>query len=277
MHGTAISKTSIRGLITAIALVSLSACSAVGPHNVKTAVTAPSQDSYVGVNKAIHDFNKGFDQVIFRPISKGYKAVTPKPVRKGFSNFLSNLFEPWTAINEVLQLNFKGAFHTTKRFVVNSTMGLGGIVDTASKNGIDRHKEDFGQTLAIWGIKPGPYVVIPFIGPSNLRDTVGFGVDFFVEPLNVVLHNKGRHLEAYGRTLATALDARTRNYDALTDYIDRPDSYPHLKLFYEQTRAYQIRNGLTAPDAVDDMFVGEDEPDCYPADEAIEGDVICED
>jgi len=256
-------------------LVLVTACSNVGPHNVKTAVTAPAVDKHTGFNAMNARINKTIDKAMIRPAAKQEGSVIPKFIRDGFGNLLNNLYEPWTVVNEVLQLNFKGAAHSTKRFVVNTSMGIGGLFDTAAKNGLERHREDFGQTLAVWGVKPGSYLVIPFLGPSNMRDTFGFVVDVAADPVSIFSWRRGKPLEVAGRTFLNAVEFRTANYNIITEYIDRPDSYAHLKLFYEQTRAYQIRNGLLAPDAVDDLFEGDD-LDCYPADEALEDDVICE-
>jgi len=258
-----------------LCLALVTACSSIGPHNVKTAVTAPTEDNNPSFNAMTSSFNKGFDKVIMRPAAKQKGGIIPKFIRDGVGNFIKNLYEPWTAINEMMQFNFKGAAHTTKRFVVNTSMGLGGLFDTATKNDILRHKEDFGQTLAVWGVKPGSYLVIPFLGPSNVRDTFGFMVDVVADPVSIFSWRRGKPLEVVGRTFLNAIEFRTANYNVISEYIDRPDSYDRLKLFYEQTRAYQIRNGLLAPDAVDDLFV-DDELECYPADEALEGDVICE-
>lgn len=256
-------------------ILGLNACSSVGPQAVDTDITAPTKDDLSGFNKASADFNRTMDKIILKPIAGGYKAITPKPARQGLSNVLKNLMEPWTIINEMLQLNFKGAAHSSKRFVVNTTLGIGGLFDQATDMNLPRHKEDFGQTLAVWGMTPGTYIVLPFIGPSNIRDTIGFGVDFFFEPINYILHDQGYHAEAYIRTGLQVIDFRASNYDAVNDYLYRADSYDRMKLFYEQTRAFQIRNGLTASDAEDDFFFEEEDLACYPADEAIEGDVIC--
>ena len=124
-------------------------------------------------NRAIYKFNDGFDRAILKPVAKGYRKVVPGGVRNSVGNFFRNLLEPTTIINDVLQGKFEQAILDSARFLFNSTFGLLGFVDIATVMGLERHQEDFGQTFAVWGFKPGPYIVLPFIGPTNLRDGVG--------------------------------------------------------------------------------------------------------
>jgi phospholipid-binding lipoprotein MlaA len=139
-------------------------------------------DPWEGVNRKIYVFNDTLDSNIFRPIAKGYQAVVPDPVETGVSNFFGNLNDVRTALNNVLQLKLVDGASDTGRVLVNSTVGIVGIIDVASKMGLQKHNEDFGQTLGHWGIASGPYIMIPFLGPSTVRDGLALPVDFYTSP-----------------------------------------------------------------------------------------------
>lgn len=249
-----------KSVVLGVSLLGLAACSTVGSENVPTRITAPASDPFKDLNEFSFAANKVMDRYMMRPISSGYRKVVPQQARYGIRNLLRNLMEPRTAINEILQLDFAEAGHTTARFIVNSTVGIAGLFDPAKKIGLDRHEEDLGQTLAVWGVPPGPYIMLPFFGPSNARDTFGLGVDFLVEPVSTIAHNNGYHIEAYSRTFMEGLDFRARNHDIITEFIEKDHGYIRFKSFYEQTRAYEIRNGQPAPDE-EDLFDFED--DCF--------------
>jgi phospholipid-binding lipoprotein MlaA len=122
------------------------------------------------------------DRYVLRPVAKGYDTVTPAPVKTGVGNFFSNLFYPTVIVNDLLQLKLKQLGSDTARFVVNTLIGLGGIVDVATPAGLPAHDEDFGQTLGYWGVGPGWYLMLPFLGPSNNRDLVGKAGDWYTSP-----------------------------------------------------------------------------------------------
>lgn len=128
-------------------------------------------------NRQVYDFNARLDQYLLMPIVTVYEHTVPEIMQTGFSNFFSNVGEVSTFVNCVLQLDVDGAANTFARFVTNTTIGLGGFIDIAEMGGIEKEEEDFGQTLGTWGVPPGPYLVLPVFGPSNLRDTGGLGVD----------------------------------------------------------------------------------------------------
>jgi phospholipid-binding lipoprotein MlaA len=128
-------------------------------------------------------FNEGIDSVLLKPAAKVYQAITPSVVRTGVGNFFANLAEPWVAVNAALQLKGLAATETMVRFGINTVLGLGGVLDIASEGGIERRNEDFGQTLGYWGVAPGPYVVLPFFGPSTVRDGGALVVDYRGDPL----------------------------------------------------------------------------------------------
>jgi len=160
------------------------ACSALGG-----CATAPAgygedvKDPFEAVNRKIFGFNSGVDRYLMRPLAKGYKFVTPDPVEAGVRNFFVNLGTPVEAANALLQGKPGDAGASVGRFLLNSTFGIGGLIDVAAMNGIDRRREDFAQTLAVWGVPSGPYLVVPFIGPGSLRGVAGLKADSFGNPL----------------------------------------------------------------------------------------------
>jgi phospholipid-binding lipoprotein MlaA len=129
------------------------------------------------MNRAIHSFNEGVDRTILIPVAKGYKKVTPDVAETGIRNFFSNLDDVTVVANDILQLKLEQTSRDFMRLMFNSTFGIFGLLDVASEMGLKKHNEDFGQTMGRWGAGSGPYLVLPFIGPSNLRDTAGFAID----------------------------------------------------------------------------------------------------
>lgn len=141
-------------------------------------VRSPSPaDPFEGFNRSVDVFNRNVDTYALKPVAKGYLAVVPEPIRQGVSNFFSNIGDVIVAINNLLQGKPKSAASDIGRFAVNSTIGVLGLFDVATDMGLKKHDEDFGQTLGYWGVGPGPYLVLPFFGPSNVRDGLGFVVD----------------------------------------------------------------------------------------------------
>jgi phospholipid-binding lipoprotein MlaA len=136
------------------------------------------RDPWESFNRGVFSFNDAADKAIFKPVATVYRDVTPPLVRAGVTNFFGNLDDAWSFVNSVLQLKLASAVDNFMRFNVNTVMGIGGIFDVASEMGIERHREDFGQTLGRWGVATGPYLVLPLLGPSTLRDTVALPVDF---------------------------------------------------------------------------------------------------
>lgn len=157
-----------------------------------SAEDAPVQrDPLEGFNRAMWGVNMALDKVIMKPVSSVYRAVAPRPVRRGLSRVLSNLTEPFSFINGLLQGKSKRAFNSLGRFVVNSTIGVAGLADPASRMGMRPTPEDFGQTLAKWGVKSSAYIVLPLLGPSTIRDGIGTGVAFFADPYRIGLRESG--------------------------------------------------------------------------------------
>ncbi|PIT74076.1 VacJ family lipoprotein [Limnohabitans sp. G3-2] len=158
------------GKILAIAgLLLLQACASVKNADVR--------DPWEPMNRSVYNFNEMLDNVAIQPAAKAYTAVLPSPVRTGIHNFVGNLGDVWTLANTAMQLKLQATAETFMRISVNTFLGLGGVLDVATEMRLEKRKEDFGQTLGYWGVKPGPYVVLPVLGPSTLRDALATPVD----------------------------------------------------------------------------------------------------
>jgi len=147
------------------------------------------QDPLEKFNRGVWAVNQAADKVAIKPVTQVYRAIAPRPVRQGVSNAFANLGEPWSFANNVLQGKPKRAGRNLARFVVNSTIGVAGLWDPASKMGLRAAPEDFGQTLAVWGVNGGPYLVLPLLGPSTLRDGIGSGVAAYADPVKVAINH----------------------------------------------------------------------------------------
>jgi phospholipid-binding lipoprotein MlaA len=139
---------------------------------------AAQNDPLEGWNRGVQKFNDGVDEAVLKPVAEGYRKVVPEFVRTGVTNFFGNLGDGWSAVNHLLQGKPAGALNMTLRMAVNTTFGLGGVLDIATEAGIEREAEDFGQTLGVWGLPAGPYLVLPLLGPSSLRDSAGTALSF---------------------------------------------------------------------------------------------------
>jgi phospholipid-binding lipoprotein MlaA len=157
-------------------------------HGCATVPSPDPRDPIEGFNRGVYAFNEGLDAAVFKPAATVYRDVTPVLVRRGVGNFLSNLDDAWSFVNNLLQFKGRNAMDNFFRFGVNSTMGLLGIFDVASEMQIERHSEDFGQTLGRWGVGPGPYLVLPFFGPSTFRDAVALPVDMTGDIVSYTSH-----------------------------------------------------------------------------------------
>ena len=205
-------------------------------------------DPFEDLNRDIFIFNEKLDEKLLKPAALTYRKVTPQFARTGVTNFFNNLEEIDTTINQVLQGEIKYAFNDASRFVINSTIGLLGLIDVASKIGLERHEEDFGQTLGVWGFNSGPYIMIPFLGPSNPRDLLSRPISSFLSGTFAMEDNDVK-LTLVG---FDALETRERLLDAETLIIG--DKYIFVKDAYVQSREYEINNGSTENDEfLDDM------------------------
>lgn len=239
---------SFLGLAGAILALSLLGACATPPMDAEARaeyeqINDPGED----LNRGIFSFNQALDSAILKPVAKGWKDYAPVPVQNGVHNFLSNLRGPIIFINDVLQLEFERAMTTLTRFLINSTIGVLGLGDPASEMGLAYHNEDFGQTLASWGVGEGPYVMLPFFGPSNPRDTVGLVVDFITDPFNIAADNTGNEWATPTDTAATSVDVRARYYDELEELeASSLDYYAAIRSLYRQRRASEIVNGANS-------------------------------
>jgi phospholipid-binding lipoprotein MlaA len=217
-----------------MALALLSAC-ATTPGTDRLA----ERDPLRGFNRAMWGVNRGLDKAVARPVTKVYQAVTPKAVRSGIANFFSNLTEPWSFINSLLQGKPKRAGRALERFAVNSTVGIGGLVDVAGKNGKKQQPEDLGQTFAVWGVNGGPYLMLPFLGPTTFRDGMGSAIEAFADPVNVCKRECGIPKSAkLGLTVASLISARSELMDSGADKLldSSADSYATAHSAYLQRR-----------------------------------------
>ncbi|MBI04519.1 MAG: hypothetical protein CMI96_01730 [Pelagibacteraceae bacterium] len=237
-------------LIITISLFVNSSVFAVASDEVKTEPSDFETTTYEdevydpleSINRAIFSFNNVADQIILEPVAKGYKKL-PSPVQTGINNFISNLKMPLVIVNQFLQGQGKNAIESTGRFVVNSTVGVLGIVDVADKVGLEQKEEDFGQTLATWGVGDGFYIVLPLFGPSNLRDTTGMILTMMTDPINAYAVNEGEAWFVPMRTGVNAVDQRSKIIDEVNALRNNSvDYYATVRSSYYQNRKAAIDN-----------------------------------
>ena len=244
-------------LLMSIAVMLMTSCAKRPPESNPDARLTydEANDPLEPMNRQIFAFNMMFDEAIVEPTAKLYRMWGPPDVRDGISNFVNNWQEPVTFINDVLQAELKRGQNSVSRFLINSTFGLFGVFDTASKWGLDRHDEDFGQTFAVWGFPEGPYIILPLLGPSNVRDFSGFMVDFFYDPVSFWLEHKKWTYVRYGRLALRGLIYREENLETLDDLSNSStDFYATLRSGYRQLRLYDISNGDLDASEEDDLF-----------------------
>jgi phospholipid-binding lipoprotein MlaA len=220
-------------MVAAVLLVTGAAgCATTGP--------ADPRDPLEGYNRAIFSFNDGFDQVLMKPVATAYRDVLPDPVRYWIRNFFSNLYDPWTAVNNLIQGKPLDALQDLTRFAVNTTFGLLGFIDFATEMGIEKHDEDLGQTFGRWGVGEGAYLVWPFWGSSTLRDSVALPVDFYMDPVV-------RHRPVWQSNTALAVRFTSRRADLLdaSRILEEAalDKYVFQRDAYLQRRRSQVYDG----------------------------------
>lgn len=209
-------------------------------------------DPFESFNRGVFAFNQGFDNMILHPVLEGYRAVVPDPAREGVSNFMSNLKSPVHFANQVLQGDIGGAATVLQRAIINTLLGFG-LFDVAGKEGIEAEAEDFGQTLAVWGVGHGPYIVVPFLGPSSLRDYVGYAVDAFADPLRLYLFNTDQEGWAWARAGVDYLVLRDSLMDTLKDLEKSSvDYYAATRSIYVQRRAAMVADSTSASEDIPD-------------------------
>ncbi len=194
------------------------------------------------VNRAIFSFNNFADKVILEPAAKGYKKL-PSPIQSGIGNFLNNLKLPLVVVNQLLQGQGKNAAESSGRFIVNSTAGLFGLIDVAEKIGLEQTQEDFGQTLATWGVGDGFYIVLPIFGPSNVRDTAGMILTYTTDPINAYAVREGEAWILPLRTATNAIDQRSKIIDEVNALRNNSiDYYAAVRSSYYQNRKAAVLN-----------------------------------
>lgn len=250
----------LSSIILALLLIMLTTgCSRSGASLTQGAASqSVNIDPLERYNRGVFKFNRGLDKHLLKPVAKVYKAVTPRVVNIGITNFFHNLGDVGNIVNNVLQLKFDDAVEDTGRVLVNSTIGVAGLFDVATSMGMERHKEDFGQTLANLGFKSGPYIMLPVLGPTTLRDvTAKFTVDTLLNPANYTD-------EALSYFVLEKLDKRADylgSEDAFNDLSD--DLYAASRDLWLQRRDYLITDGKSEEseqvDLIDDLEDLDDE------------------
>lgn len=208
-----------------------------------TSGTPSQQDPWEGFNRSMFSFNEGLDKAVIKPVAQGYDAVAPDPVKTGVSNFFSNIGDVFIGVNNLLQGKVGDAASDAGRVLVNTTIGILGLIDWASDMGLEKHDEDFGQTFGRWGIGSGPYVVLPFFGPRTLRDSVGLAADLNTDPVAKM------HAVPERNTLLT-----TRVIDQRADLLPAEkviegaalDKYTYIRDAYLQRRERLVNDGKAA-------------------------------
>lgn len=237
-------RVALRTCLSALLLsAGLAACATPPDPTDKEAVAdyEAANDPLEPTNRVIYEINDGLDVVILRPLALAYRNVVPSPARQGVRNVLDNLASPVVLANDMMQGKPKRAGDTFMRLIINSTLGLGGLLDPATGMGWPKHDSDFGMTLAVWGAGEGPYLFLPVFGPSNPRDAVGRGADIAMDPFTWI--GRGKTVEAlgYARTGLNAVDTRSR----FIEDVDRLraqalDPYATLRSLYRQNRKATI-------------------------------------
>ncbi|RAU22839.1 hypothetical protein CU669_05485 [Paramagnetospirillum kuznetsovii] len=243
--------TRFAGSVMALAL--LAGCATPPPADDKEAVAEWQQvnDPLEPMNRAVFAFNVFADDYAMKPAAQAYRHVMPKFGRDRVHNMLANLNSPLVFANDLLQGEPDRAVQTLFRAMLNTSFGLLGYADVAAEAGIPAHEEDFGQTLAVWGVGEGPFLMLPIFGPSNPRDTVGLVAEFFADPFDIAMANARKEWISYARIGVSGLDKRESLLDTL-DEVQRSslDYYASLRSLYRQHRASEIKNGRGGPTKV---------------------------
>ena len=261
----------LRGIALIALAVSLTGCASMG-----------EKDPYEKYNRTVFKFNDAVDRNALKPAATAYKKVLPSFVQTGVNNFFFNLADVWSSANNLMQGKGERGLSDITRVLINSTFGLGGVIDIASDAGLQRHSEDFGQTLGYWGVPPGPYVMLPLLGPSTLRDTAGLPVDIAGDPWGYGISSRARNVG----TVVRVVDQRAVLLDA-SDILEGAalDRYEFIRDGYLQQRKGKVFDGEgsreeaksarkedTAPDAksIAAAYADDEDPVVAPKDAAKE-------
>ena len=220
---------------------------------VSVALPVWAADPWEDLNRPVFSFNDWTDKYVLRPVASGYTKVVPRVLRRGIGNVFDNVGTPAIAINQLLQGKPRRSLSDTGRFLVNTTLGLGGLFDVATEVGLAEHEEDFGQTFGVWGIDGGNYVVLPFRGSSNVRDTVGLVLDTVFNPLRFIS-------PAETRAVVVALSVVDLRAELLAvDQLVVGERYVFFRDAYEQRRDFLIADGVLDEDPFADDGFGDDD------------------
>ncbi len=224
------------------------------------------KDPWESYNRAVHAFNDTVDRAVLRPVAQGYRTITPDPVETGVSNFFDNITYPVVIVNQFLQGDFGDGARDTGRFLFNTVFGIGGIFDPATGVGLEEHNEDFGQTLGAWGVPAGPYFVLPFLGPSTVRDSIGTYADSEIDPMLFYVESP----EKYYLLGLRIINLRAQLLDVDSQLNNTFDPYAFLRDAYLQRREYLVNDGSLQQntDFYDDLY-----DDLYEFDDAEEAPV----
>ena len=228
----------------------LSACAGTQSRN-----TDPENDPWEGFNRKVYAFNDGLDKVV-RPVAVGYDKVMPDPFQRGVGNFFRNLDAPVTFVNQILQGKVTQSADTLGRFLINSTIGLLGFFDVATRMGVPFYNEDLGQTMATWGYEDSRYLMLPFFGPSTLRDGTGRLADSYYHPVGRAIHGRNE----WGLWIFRGIDQRARFLSQDTELERAYDPYVLMRDVWLQNRQYQIYDG-DPPMEDYDLYLEEDLPE----------------
>jgi phospholipid-binding lipoprotein MlaA len=233
-------------------LMVLAACATPPTDPAARAQFEANNDPLEPMNRQVFAFDMFLDKWFFKPLAQTYETIVPAPGRDAVRNFLGNLHEPVIFANNVVQTEFKRAGSTAERFAINSTVGIGGIFDFATKWGIEKESGDFGQTLYHYGVGEFFYLVLPILGPSNPRDIAGMAVDGYADPFSYLAYDYGADVATYARMGAEGLDERTQNLQNF-DELQRTsiDLYAAVRSLYRQHRANELRHGEPGPAPTD--------------------------
>ncbi len=218
------------------------ACGAVADDGSSSGTSDPWQ----GLNRKTQAFNDAADRWVLKPVAKGYAWIVPNLLRRGIGNFFTNLTYPVVIVNQFLQGKLPEGASDAGRFIMNTTLGIGGLFDPASGAGLPLHEEDFGQTFARWGFHSGPYLVIPFLGPSDVRDGIGSIGNYAAQPAYLITNNN----VAYGLTALYFIQGRANLLDA--EQLISGDRYIFMRDAYLQRREYLIKDGQVTDDFLDE-------------------------
>lgn len=217
--------------------ISADAGEALTNISIKTGIGNNPDDPLEGYNRAIYSFNEGLDEVILKPAANSYQTVLPEFVQAGIGNFFANIGDIWTAVNNLLQGKFEESGTDLLRLALNTTFGLGGVIDVASREGLPKHLEDFGQTLGVWGVKPGPYFILPLFGPSTVRDALALPIDLWGD----ILFAQAKPVVRYTSSVVRVVDKRAAALEA-TNLLEEAalDKYVFTRDGHLQRRAAQV-------------------------------------